>query len=134
MQWLHTVAFSHFYKIPLVPKVTKFIFYNISSSLLTLSSQKMFGKTKVCLLWEKNISLMGNQKWQKQNWIWKIENLLKWPNIRIWDFQLFKFNFFLSFLVSHQKTFCFSKKIYFCLIKNILKMIASIEKKIYYKR
>ena len=23
-----TVAFSHFYKIPLVPKVTKFIFYN----------------------------------------------------------------------------------------------------------
>ena len=30
-----TDAFSHFYKIPLVPKVTKFIFYNISSSLLT---------------------------------------------------------------------------------------------------
>ena len=35
-----TVAFSHFYKIPLVPKVTKFIFYNISSSLLMLLSQK----------------------------------------------------------------------------------------------
>ena len=37
-----TVAFSHFYKIPLVPKVSKFIFYNISSSLLALSSQKSF--------------------------------------------------------------------------------------------
>ena len=37
-----TVAFSHFYKIHLVPKVTKFTFYNISSSLLTLSSHKCF--------------------------------------------------------------------------------------------
>ena len=37
-----TVAFSHFFKIPLVPKVTKFIFYNISSPLLMLSTQKLF--------------------------------------------------------------------------------------------
>ena len=32
-----TVAFSHFYKIPLVPKVTKSTFYSISSSLLMIS-------------------------------------------------------------------------------------------------
>ena len=42
--------------------------------------------------------------------------------------------FFLSFLVSCQNNFCFSKQIYFCLNKNILGLIASIEKTIYYKR
>ena len=132
---MSTVAFSHFYKIPLVPKVTKFIFYNISSSLLTVSSLKFFLVTQKYVCFEKKICFFnGKPKMTKKNWIWKIENLPKWPNIRIWDFQLFKFNFVLSFLVSHQKKFCFSKQRDFCLTKTILRLIASIEKKIYYKR
>ena len=49
-------------------------------------------------------------------------------------FSTFQIQIFLSFLVSHQKKFCFSKQIYFCLTKKILRLIASIEKKIYYKR
>ena len=92
-----TVAFSHFYKIPLVPKVTKFIFYNISSSLLTLSSQIFFGKTKVCLLWEKNIFLMGNQKWQKKI---EFEKLKIFQNGQISGFGILNFsssNFFVIF-------------------------------------
>ena len=109
------VAFSHFYKIPLAPKVTKFIFHNIYSSLLTPSSR------------EKKYFFDGEP-------IWKIQNLPKWPNIRIWDFQLFKFKFFLSILVSYQNNFCFLKQIYFCLTKKIVRLIAWIEKKIYYKR
>ena len=73
-------------------------------------------------------------KMTKQNWIWKIENLPKWPNIRIWDFQCFKFKFFCHFWFPIKKHFCFSKQIYFCLTKNFLKLIASIKKMIYYKR
>ena len=57
-----TVVFSHFYKIPLVPKVTKCIFYNISSSLLMLSDQNFFWSDKSMFPLRKNIFLMGNQK------------------------------------------------------------------------
>ena len=129
-----TVAFSHFYKIPLVPKVTKFIFYNISSCLLTLSSQNFFWWDKSMFALRKKYFFNGKPKMTKKNWIWKIENLPKWPNIRIWDFQLFKFKFFCHFWFSIKKNFVYQKQIYFCLTKTILRVIASIKTKIYYKR
>ena len=47
--------------------------------------------------------------------IWKIKNLPNSSNISVWDFQLFKFNFFLSFLVSHQKIFVPQSKYIFVL-------------------
>ena len=56
------------YKIPLValvPKVTKFIFYNISSSLLVLSAQNIFGKTKVCGS-QKKLFFNGKPKMTKK--------------------------------------------------------------------
>ena len=65
-----TVAFSHFYKIPLVPKVTKFLFYNILSS-------------------EKNIFSMGNQKWQKKI---EFEKLKISQNGQISGFEIFNFS------------------------------------------
>ena len=114
-----TVAFSHFYKISLVPKVTKFIFYNISSSPSTLSTQKCFCKTKVCLLWEKNIFLMGNQKWQK-----KIEfEKLKSPKMATYQdlgFSTFQIQIFCHFWFPIKKKCGFWKQIYFCRTKKFL--------------
>ena len=81
-----TVAFSHFYKIPLVPKVTKFIFYNMSSSLLTLSPKHFFGMFAL----RKNIFLMGNQKWQKKIEFenWKSPKLAKYQDLGFSTFQI----------------------------------------------
>ena len=90
-------------------KWLNFTFYNISSSLLMLSAQKSFlvRQKYVCFEKKKKVFLMGNQKWQK-NFEFH-ENSPKWPNCRVRDFQILKFKFFLSFLVSHQKNFFFLK-------------------------
>ena len=105
-----TVACSHFYKILLVPKfkVTKFIFYDIFSSLLTLSSQNVFFenflcKTKVCLLWEKSIFFNGKPKITKKKQI---------------EFEKLKIS--QTGQISGLKLF-FSRQIYFYLTKNILR-------------
>ena len=67
-------------------------------------------------------------------WTWKVENPKSWYLTILGDFQFFKFNLFLSFLVSYWKNIFFSEQTYFCLIKKVFGMIALIEKKIYYKR
>ena len=77
------------YKISLVPKVTKFIVYNICYiffSLLMLSAQKLFWWDKSMFALRKKYFFNGKPKMTKKKWIWKIENLSKWPNIRVWDF------------------------------------------------
>ena len=104
---------------PPPPKVTK----------STYQPQNCFGATKVYLHWETKIVLMGNQKWQKnlnlKNWKSQILIFGHFGGVSIFQIQ-----FFLSFLVSHQKNIFFSEQTYFCLTKNIFGMITLIEKKI----
>ena len=64
-------------------KMTKFTFYTIYLLFSwCYQSKKVFGKTKVFLLWEKNnfFFLMGNQKWQKK---FDFENLKIPQNVQI---------------------------------------------------
>ena len=59
-----TVAFSHFYKISLVPKVTKFIFYNIIIffSINAIIPKMFLIRKKYVCFEQKIIFLMENQK------------------------------------------------------------------------
>ena len=82
--------------------------------------QNVFGKTKVYLLWETKMFLMGNQKWQK--------NL----NLKSWKSQTLIFGFVIFGFPL--KKYFFSEQTYFCPTKKKFGLIASIEKKRYYKR
>ena len=115
---------------PPPPKVTKSTFYNIFSSLLILSTSNFFGKTKVYLLWK--IKFFFDGEW-KNIWIWKVKTPKPWYLAILGDFQFFKFNFFCHFWFPIKKYFFFRANI-LCLTKNIFGLIASTEKKIYYKR
>ena len=93
----------------LPPKVNKFTFYNISSSLLMLSTPKFLWPDKsMFALRNKNV-FDGKPKMTKT---FEFENL-KIPNPDIWpflgDFQIFKFNFFFVIFGFPLKRFLFLK-------------------------
>ena len=94
-------------------KVTKSIFYNMSSFLLMLLAQKFFfDKTKVYLLWETKKCFDGKPKLTQK---FEFEKL-KIPNPDIWQFWEI-FNFSNSIFFGH---FWFPiEKIFFSQSKNI---------------
>ena len=60
---------------------------------LCYQPKNCFGKTSA-----KKIFFNGKPKMTKKNLIWKIKHFSKWLNIRVWNFQLFKFNCFVIYL------------------------------------
>ena len=114
-------------------KVSRSTFYNISFSINAISLKSVLVlKTKIYLHWDKNF-FNGKPKMTKKL------NLKNWKSPKMatcqdLGFSTFQIQIVLSFLVFNQKKICFSKQIYFCLTKKVLRLIASIEKKIYYKR
>ena len=107
---MDTVAFSHFYKIPLVPKVTKFIFYNISSSLLILSFQKNVLYDKSMFALRKKYFFNGKPKMTKKI---EFEKLKISQNDQISRFGIFNFsnsNFFCHFWFPIKTIFVFQSK------------------------
>ena len=94
---LRSCNFSWFYKIPHLLKWLNLPFIIYRLLYWGYQSQNVFGKTKVYLLWETKMFLMGNQKWHQK---FEFEKL-KIPNLDILailgDFQFFKFNFFVIF-------------------------------------
>ena len=100
--------FFWFYKIP-PPKMTISTFYNISSSLLILSASKVFLVRQKYIWFEKQKFFWWETKNDKKIWIWKVENPKRWYLTILGDFQFFKFNLFVSFLVSHWKNIFLSE-------------------------
>ena len=101
-----TVPFSHFYKIPFFPKVTKFIFYNTSSSLLTLSSNFILVQQKY-FCFEKKIFFQSETKNDQKKLNlknWKSPKIAKYQDL---GFSTFQIQIFVSVLVSHQNIFSF---------------------------
>ena len=126
--------FSWFYKISHLLKWLNLPFIIYLLLYWCYYPQNVFGKTKVYLLWQTKMFLIGNQKWQKKIEFEKLKIPKSWYSAILGDFQFFKFNFFCHFWFPIKRIFFLSKQTYFCLTKPIFGMIALIEKKIYYKR
>ena len=104
------------------------------SQLWMLSAKKFFWEDTSMITAKKQFFFMKKQKMTKKI---EFEKLKISQNGQISGFGIFNFsnsNFFCHFWFPIKKNFCFSKQIYFCLAKKIVRFIASIEKKIYYKR
>ena len=110
--WKGSCNFSWFYKIPHLLKWLNLPFIIYLLLYWCYQPQNFFGKTKVYLLWETKIFLIGNQNWQK--------NL----NLKSWKSQILIFGHFGRFSIFQIQFFFvifgFPLKKYFFLRANIL--------------